>query len=339
MVTAAAVRLGPTLGDPAGNLALTLAAIEEAAAMGARLIVLPELATSGYSFESPDEARGLAETIPGPASSAWAAAAARHGVVVVGGICEIDAEGTSPELRSGHRCRWLAPLRLSQDSPLGDRERRSSPKERSHRRSSRRPSVDSASASVTTSGFPSSHARSCSVALRSSPIRATRASPRGRRRSRTSRSSSHRDGTSQPCQRRRRRPLPDRARQPVARRGARDRRGGQWSSPVLRPGTGPRSRRERSMWHGQTTRAGARSTTSWPIGGRRPTGTSRRRRAFALAGTPVVEERLAPSCPGVPDLRDGEERSMTSIGTPQLPDLQPSDVASTAGPDRGRSRM
>ena len=94
MVTAAAVRLGPTLGDPAGNLALTLAAIDEAAAMGARLIVLPELATSGYSFESPDEARGLAETIPGPASSAWAAAAARHGVVLVGGICELDAEGT-----------------------------------------------------------------------------------------------------------------------------------------------------------------------------------------------------------------------------------------------------
>ncbi len=93
MVTAAAIRLGPTLGDPAGNLALTLAAIEEAAQAGARLIVLPELSTSGYSFEGEDEARELAETIPGPASNAWAAAAARLGVVIVGGICEIDAEG------------------------------------------------------------------------------------------------------------------------------------------------------------------------------------------------------------------------------------------------------
>lgn len=93
-VTAAAIRLGPTLGDPAGNLALTLAAIEEAAQAGARLIVLPELSTSGYSFETQDEARELAETIPGPASSAWSAAAARLGVVIVGGICEIDVEGT-----------------------------------------------------------------------------------------------------------------------------------------------------------------------------------------------------------------------------------------------------
>ncbi len=93
MVTATAVRLGPTLGDSAGNLARSLDAIAAAARAGASLIVLPELSTSGYSFEGKEEARSLAETIPGPASDAWADAAARLGVVVVGGICEIDAEG------------------------------------------------------------------------------------------------------------------------------------------------------------------------------------------------------------------------------------------------------
>ena len=93
MVTATAIRLGPTLGDPAGNLARSLTAIEDAARGGAALVVLPELVTSGYSFEGPEEARELAETIPGPASNAWAAAAARLGVVVVGGICEVDPEG------------------------------------------------------------------------------------------------------------------------------------------------------------------------------------------------------------------------------------------------------
>ena len=93
LVTATAVRLGPTLGDPSGNLARSIAAIEGAARGGAALIVLPELVTSGYSFEGEGEARTLAETIPGPASDGWAAAAARLGVVIVGGICEVDPEG------------------------------------------------------------------------------------------------------------------------------------------------------------------------------------------------------------------------------------------------------
>lgn len=92
-VTATAVRLGPRLGDRDANLRLALQAIEDAAACGAGLVVLPELATSGYVFESPDEARRAAEPIPGPSTDAWAEAAARLGVVVVGGVCEIDAEG------------------------------------------------------------------------------------------------------------------------------------------------------------------------------------------------------------------------------------------------------
>jgi 5-aminopentanamidase len=93
MVTATAVRLAPVLGDRAANLELALAAIEAAARDGAQLVVLPELCTSGYSFESPTEAHRAAEPIPGPSSSAWSEAASRLGVVVVGGICELDPQG------------------------------------------------------------------------------------------------------------------------------------------------------------------------------------------------------------------------------------------------------
>ena len=57
---ATAVRLGPVLGDREGNLALALAAIEDAAATGATLVVLPELATSGYAFADAGEARAAA---------------------------------------------------------------------------------------------------------------------------------------------------------------------------------------------------------------------------------------------------------------------------------------
>lgn len=92
-VTAAAVRLAPVLGDREANLALALDAIADAAAAGAGLVVLPELCTSGYSFESADEARRVAEPIPGPSSLAWCEAASRLGVVVVGGICELEGGG------------------------------------------------------------------------------------------------------------------------------------------------------------------------------------------------------------------------------------------------------
>jgi 5-aminopentanamidase len=93
-VTAVSVRLAPRIGDREGNLRLALDAIADAAARGAGLVVLPELTSSGYSFDGPDEARACAEPVPGPTSAAWAEAAARHGVVLVGGICELAPDGT-----------------------------------------------------------------------------------------------------------------------------------------------------------------------------------------------------------------------------------------------------
>jgi predicted amidohydrolase len=73
------------------NLALTLRHIDEAAARGARLIVLPELASTGYSFDTRAEAYEHAEPVPdGPTCRAWIDAAQRHQAYIVAGIAELD---------------------------------------------------------------------------------------------------------------------------------------------------------------------------------------------------------------------------------------------------------
>ena len=46
----------PRVGEKARNLERSLAFIEEAAGQGAQLVVLPELANSGYVFETREEA-------------------------------------------------------------------------------------------------------------------------------------------------------------------------------------------------------------------------------------------------------------------------------------------
>jgi predicted amidohydrolase len=79
----------PKVGALEANVADSVARIDAAAAQGAKLMVLPELASSGYVFETRGEAYSLAEEIPhGPASKAWMAAAKRHGAWIVAGIAE-----------------------------------------------------------------------------------------------------------------------------------------------------------------------------------------------------------------------------------------------------------
>jgi predicted amidohydrolase len=92
-VRIACQQLAPTVGDPAGNRALTREAVREAVAAGAKLVVLPELATSGYVFESAEEARACAEPADGPTLLGWAEEAARGNAVVVGGFCELGEDG------------------------------------------------------------------------------------------------------------------------------------------------------------------------------------------------------------------------------------------------------
>lgn len=85
----ACVQMEPRIGDKDHNVASSMHYLEQAAARGAKLVVLPELANTGYCFSSRDEAFGLAEPVPGGATcEAWSRAAARLGITLVAGIAE-----------------------------------------------------------------------------------------------------------------------------------------------------------------------------------------------------------------------------------------------------------
>jgi 5-aminopentanamidase len=86
-------QVAPALGDPAANRELAADAISGAAAQGASVVVLPELVSSGYVFDSRADAKASAEAADGETITLWARLAADHGVVIVGGFCETTAAG------------------------------------------------------------------------------------------------------------------------------------------------------------------------------------------------------------------------------------------------------
>jgi len=88
----AAVQMDITILEREKNLANILARLEEAAMSGAKLVVFPECALSGYCFNSLEEAWPIAETVPGPSSERIAAAAARLDCSVIFGLLERDGD-------------------------------------------------------------------------------------------------------------------------------------------------------------------------------------------------------------------------------------------------------
>jgi predicted amidohydrolase len=82
--------------DKAANLERGLARFEEAAAAGARLVCFAELAFEPFHPQRPaaGDVRDLAEPIPGPVTTAFAARARRHGVVAVLNLFERDGART-----------------------------------------------------------------------------------------------------------------------------------------------------------------------------------------------------------------------------------------------------
>jgi predicted amidohydrolase len=82
----------PKLAEPERNLDACLARLDEAAAQGAELLVLPECAIPGYMFDSLEEAFPFAEEIPGPTSESFERECRRLGAHVVCGLLERDGD-------------------------------------------------------------------------------------------------------------------------------------------------------------------------------------------------------------------------------------------------------
>jgi len=119
MTIIAVAQLAIAVSHPDANRQAAADAVAQAAAAGARLVVLPELCDSGYVFDPADpaaEARSLAAPAAESATlRQWRALAGQHRLVIVGGFCElgrddrlynsaalVDASGTRAVYRKVH---------------------------------------------------------------------------------------------------------------------------------------------------------------------------------------------------------------------------------------------
>src|SRR6201996_3876241 len=94
MTLVAAAQFGPVLGDRDANRETAAQVVRDAAAQGVRLVVLRELAATGYVFTDADDARGLAPRAAGsPTLRQWQELSAVTGCTVVGGFCELGEDG------------------------------------------------------------------------------------------------------------------------------------------------------------------------------------------------------------------------------------------------------
>lgn len=91
LVRVACCQIAPEVGNKAANLEKTAAFINDAARQGANIVVLPELCSSGYVFETRAEAMSLADAYEdGETTRLWATLAKHLGIYIVGGFAERD---------------------------------------------------------------------------------------------------------------------------------------------------------------------------------------------------------------------------------------------------------
>ena len=81
-----------SIGDTEGNRVTCRTAVESAARGGAAVVVLPELASSGYVFSDRDELSSVAETRDGATITDWANLAEAFELTIVGGFPEAADE-------------------------------------------------------------------------------------------------------------------------------------------------------------------------------------------------------------------------------------------------------
>jgi predicted amidohydrolase len=89
----AGVQMDIELANVRANLERMTARLREAASHGAKLVVFPECAATGYCFETADEARELAELLPGPITEQMTQVCASLHCHTVFGMIEADQQG------------------------------------------------------------------------------------------------------------------------------------------------------------------------------------------------------------------------------------------------------
>ena len=92
IVKIAGLQVDPKILKKESNLARSLELIELTAKEGARLIILPECALTGYCFSSLEEALPVAEPVVGPSTEQVMAACRELNVYVVLGLLERDGD-------------------------------------------------------------------------------------------------------------------------------------------------------------------------------------------------------------------------------------------------------
>jgi predicted amidohydrolase len=92
LVRIAGVQMNPAVGDTSRNLEYMIERLREAAESGAKLVVFPECALTGYIFASRDEAALHAQAVPGPATERFAGECRKLGVAAVCGMIERNGD-------------------------------------------------------------------------------------------------------------------------------------------------------------------------------------------------------------------------------------------------------
>jgi N-carbamoylputrescine amidase len=91
IVTTAVVQMTGAPGEVARNRTYSAQRIERAASDGARLVVIPELAISGYTVDR-EVAEATAEPVKGPTFEVWQDIARKTGTYIAGGFCEREGD-------------------------------------------------------------------------------------------------------------------------------------------------------------------------------------------------------------------------------------------------------
>ncbi len=92
MLKIAACQLPLNIEMPEINVQIAATAIRDAAALGAKLVVLPELTNSGYVFRNIDELSNRATRIDGPIVARWISLAKKFEITIVGGLAIAEGD-------------------------------------------------------------------------------------------------------------------------------------------------------------------------------------------------------------------------------------------------------